>query len=304
MTAQVRVDAPGSPPPGVWRAGRFALSLQHTLLMGIVNVTPDSFSDAVPLDTPGAALAHARRLLDDGADLLDVGGESTRPGACPVDDAEEWRRLEPVLRELVGWRVPLSVDTYHPRTMRAALELGVDIVNDVCALRQPGALDALAASPDAGVCLMHMQGEPSTMQRDPRYGDVVAEVREFLLRRAQAARDAGVACARICLDPGFGFGKTREHNLALGRGLQGLCAEGYPVLVGVSRKSMLADGAGLAPAQRVPASLGAALACVAAGARILRVHDVGATRDALRAFEAMRGLHGPAPHETTARGRH
>ncbi len=281
-------DAPGLPPARVWQAGRFALDLRRALLMGIVNLTPDSFSDGGLHAAPAAALAHARRLLDEGADMLDLGAESTRPGAAPVGDEEEWRRLEPVLRELVAWKVPLSVDTYHPRTMRAALELGVDVVNDVCALRRPGALEAVASSPVAGACLMHMQGEPSTMQQAPHYEDVAAEVLEFLRQRVQALRQAGVALERLCVDPGFGFGKTREHNLQLARRLARLRGLGCAVLVGVSRKSMLAATSGQAPRERVAASLGAALACVAAGAQVLRVHDVAATRDAVRTFEAMR----------------
>ncbi len=281
-------DAPGLPPARVWQAGRFALELRRTLLMGIVNLTPDSFSDGGQHAAPAAALAHARRLLDEGADLLDLGAESTRPGAVPVGDEEEWRRLEPVLRELVSWKVPLSVDTYHPRTMRAALEMGADVVNDVWALRRPGALEAVAASPAAGACLMHMQGEPSTMQQAPHYDDVAAEVTGFLGQRVQALRQAGVALERLCVDPGFGFGKTREHNLQLARRLGQLRGLGCALLVGVSRKSMLAATSGQAPRERVAASLGAALACVAAGAQVLRVHDVAATRDAVRTFEAMR----------------
>ncbi len=289
MAAQAQPEtAPGARPEGAWQAGRFVLPLRCTLLMGIVNVTPDSFSDGGAHDAPAAALEHARRLLDEGADILDVGGESTRPGSQPVDDDEEWNRVGPVLRELVRWNVPVSIDTYHPRTMRAALELGVDIVNDVCALRRPGALEAVARSPDAGVCLMHMQGEPVTMQQSPHYDDVVAEVVGFLRERAECLQAAGVARRRICLDPGFGFGKTREHNLELGRRLEQLAALGYPLLIGVSRKSMLAGTSKLPPLQRIPASLGAALACVVAGARIVRVHDVAATRDAVRTFEAMR----------------
>ncbi len=283
-----KLDAPGLPPARVWQAGRFALELRRTLLMGIVNLTPDSFSDGGRHAGPDAALAHARRLLDEGADLLDLGAESTRPGAVPVDDDEEWRRLQPVLRELVSWQVPLSVDTYHPRTMRAALELGVDVINDIRALRAPGALEALAHSPAAGACLMHMQGEPSTMQQAPHYDDVTAEVLDFLGRRVRVLREAGVALERLCVDPGFGFGKTREHNLRLARDLPRLRELGCAVLVGVSRKSMLAATSSQAPHERVAASLGAALACVAAGAHVVRVHDVAATRDAVRTFEAMR----------------
>lgn len=282
-------DAPGPPPARVWQAGRFALGLQRTLLMGIVNLTPDSFSDGGMHEAPAPALEHARRLLDEGADILDVGAESTRPGAQPVADDEEWRRLEPVLRELVTWKVPLSVDTYHPRTMQAALALGVDIVNDVHALRRPGAVQAVARSASAGACLMHMQGEPPDMQRQPRYADVVSEVRDFLRQRVRELQRAGVGAERLCVDPGFGFGKTREHNLQLARGLSEFTGLGCALLVGVSRKSMLAATSGQAPRERVAASLGAALACVAAGADIVRVHDVAATRDALRTFEAMRG---------------
>ncbi len=279
----------GAPTCATWQAGRFALPLQRTLLMGIVNLTPDSFSDGGRLPSPTAALEHCRRLLDEGADILDLGAESTRPGAQAVDDATEWQRLQPVLRELVGWKVPVSIDTYHPPTMLAALDLGADIINDIHALRQPGALQALAGSDSAGVCLMHMQGEPASMQDQPHYDDVVVQVRDFLLQRVEAARALGVGAQRICIDPGFGFGKTRVHNLELARNLRAFADLGPVLLAGVSRKSMLAEFAAVAPQQRVHASIGAALACVAAGARVLRVHDVAATRDAVRAFEALRG---------------
>ena len=270
-----------------WSAGRFQFELSRVHVMGIVNVTPDSFSDGGRHATTEAALSHARRLLDEGADILDVGGESTRPGAQPVDADEEWRRVGPLLRELVAWRVPLSIDTYQVPTMARALELGVDIVNDVGALRAPGA-EALVAASTAGVCLMHMQGEPREMQRAPHYGDVVAEVAAFLRERVDALRARGVCAARLCVDPGFGFGKTLEHNLALARGLRTIAALGQPLLVGVSRKSMIGGMAGRPPAERLAGSLAAALACVAAGAHVVRVHDVAATCDALKVWSAMR----------------
>ena len=282
-------DTLGAAPAPAWQAGRFALPLQRTLLMGIVNLTPDSFSDGGADATPAQAIERCQRLLDEGADILDLGAESTRPGAQPVGDEQEWLRLQPVLREVAGWKVPVSVDTYHPRTMRAALEAGADIINDVYALRRPGALQALAGSASAGVCLMHMQGEPASMQHAPVYADVVAEVRDFLGQRARDLQSAGIAAQRICVDPGFGFGKTREHNVELARGLGAIAGLGHALLVGVSRKSMLAQFAAVPPRERLPASIGAALACVAGGARVLRVHDVAATRDAVRAFEAMTG---------------
>ena len=276
--------------PRRWSAGRFQLDLERARVMGIVNVTPDSFSDGGSHADTASALRHARRLLDDGADVLDVGGESTRPGAQPVDADEEWRRVGPLLRELVAWRVPLSIDTYQVPTMARALELGVDIVNDIGALRAPGA-EALVAASDAGVCLMHMQGEPRSMQRAPHYDDVVAEVAGFLRARVDALRARGVAAARLCVDPGFGFGKTLEHNVSLARGLRAIAALGQPLLVGVSRKSMIGGMAGRAPAERLPGSLAAALACVAAGARVVRVHDVAATVDALKVWHALHEEH-------------
>jgi dihydropteroate synthase len=273
--------------PRRWSAGRFQLDLERVRVMGIVNVTPDSFSDGGNHADTASALRHARRLLDEGADVLDVGGESTRPGAQPVDADEEWRRVGPLLRELVAWRVPLSIDTYQVPTMARALELGVDIVNDIGALRAPGA-EALVAASSAGVCLMHMQGQPRDMQRAPHYGDVVAEVAAFLRARVDALRARGVDAARLCVDPGFGFGKTLEHNVALARGLRTIAALGQPLLVGVSRKSMIGGMAGRAAGERLPGSLAAALACVAAGARIVRVHDVAATVDALAVWSALR----------------
>lgn len=270
-----------------WQTGRFSLQLHRPLVMGIVNVTPDSFSDGGQHAEPRTAIAHAQTLLDQGADILDIGGESSRPGSPRLSHAQEWDRISLVLRELVRWNVPVSVDTYHPDTMRRALDMGVDIINDIHALRIPGALDVVAAS-TAGVCLMHMQGEPGTMQQAPHYVDIGREVRAFLLDRAQALTARGVGASRIALDPGFGFGKTLEHNLALAHALGGLVAEGYPVLIGVSRKSMLGELLGRRVDDRLAGSLAAALACIASGAQIVRVHDVGPTLDAIKVWRAMR----------------
>ncbi|MGC8702496.1 MAG: dihydropteroate synthase [Thiomonas sp.] len=270
-----------------WLAGRFRLQLDRPLVMGIVNVTPDSFSDGGQHADPRTAIAHARALLEQGADILDIGGESSRPGSPRVSHAQEWDRIAPVLREVVRWNVPISVDTYQPDTMRLALGMGVDIINDIHALRVPGALDVVAAS-TAGICLMHMLGEPGTMQQAPHYADVGREVHAFLLERAQALESRGVAASRIALDPGFGFGKTLEHNLALAHALGELVAEGYPVLIGVSRKSMLGEMLGRRVDDRLAGSLAAALACIASGAQIVRVHDVGPTLDAIKVWHAMR----------------
>ncbi len=271
-----------------WSAGRFRLALQRPLVMGIVNVTPDSFSDGGRHANADAAIAHARRLVDEGADVLDIGGETTRPGSRPLPQEQEWQRIGSVLRELVRWGVPISVDTYKPQTMRLALELGVDIINDVYALRMSGA-EAVVAASNAGVCLMHMRGDPATMQESPHYTDVVAEVREFLLARADALQAQGVAAERICLDPGFGFGKRLEHNIALARSLEAITGSAYPVLVGISRKSMIGGTSGRPIPERLPGSLAAAMACVAAGSAIVRVHDVAETVDALKVWAAMRG---------------
>ncbi len=271
-----------------WLAGRFQLALSRPLVMGIVNVTPDSFSDGGQHDDARSAIRHASRLLEEGADILDIGGESTRPGSAPVDADTEWTRIEPVLREAVLWSVPVSVDSYRPQTMQRALDLGVDIINDVYALRMPGA-QAIVSASQAGICLMHMQGEPGTMQLQPQYGDVIAEVRSFLLQRVADLLALGIPAARLCLDPGFGFGKSLAHNMSLARGLETLTSCGYPVLVGVSRKSMIGGTSGRPVAERLPGSLAAALACVAAGACIVRAHDVAATVDALKVWTAMRG---------------
>ncbi len=254
--------------------------------MGVVNVTPDSFSDGGRFLDPEAAIDHARRLIGEGADIVDVGGESTRPGARPVDAAEELQRVLPVIRALRDESVPVAVDTLKPEVMRAAIAEGASIVNDVYALRVPGALDAVSAS-DAGICLMHMQGEPRTMQAAPHYEDVVREVKAFLRERMAAAASAGIAGERVAVDPGFGFGKTVGHNLELLRRLPELVELGAPVLVGLSRKSTLGAITGRPASERLAASLAAALLAVLRGATIVRVHDVAATRDALAVLAAV-----------------
>ncbi len=270
-----------------WQAGRFTLQLHRPLVMGIVNVTPDSFSDGGQHADAVLALRHAQTLVEQGADILDIGGESSRPGSPRLSHAQEWARIAPVLQETVRWNVPVSVDTYQPETMRRALDLGADIINDIHALQRPGALEVVAAS-KAGVCLMHMQGDPASMQQAPHYADVLGEVREFLWSRAAMVESMGIDRSRIALDPGFGFGKTLEHNLTLAKGLPALAQSGYPLLVGVSRKSMIGALTGRDVGQRLPGSLAAVLACVAAGAHIVRVHDVGPTCDAIKVWNAMR----------------
>ncbi|MCG6874873.1 MAG: dihydropteroate synthase [Betaproteobacteria bacterium] len=254
--------------------------------MGVVNVTPDSFSDGGRYGDPEAAIAHARRLAEEGADLLDIGGESSRPGAAPVSAEEELRRVLPVLEALQEASLPVSIDTVKPEVMRAALECGASMVNDINALREPGAAEAVAGT-RAAVCLMHMQGEPRTMQREPRYADVVAEVKAYLAERAAAAESAGIERERIVLDPGFGFGKSVAHNLVLLRELVSLAALGYPLMAGLSRKSTLGAITGRPAGDRMPASVAAALLAAQRGAKILRVHDVAATRDALAVLAAV-----------------
>jgi dihydropteroate synthase len=253
--------------------------------MGVVNVTPDSFSDGGRFLDPAAAVAHARRLAEEGADLLDIGGESTRPGAAPVSEDEELQRILPVLRSLPDF--PVSVDTRRPRVMRAALEAGASMINDVDALGAPGAIEAVAGS-DCAVCLMHKKGEPATMQRDPHYDDVVAEVKGFLKQRTEAARAAGIAAERIVVDPGFGFGKTASHNLDLLRKLRELLQLNQPVLVGLSRKSILGKITGRPVEERLAGSLAMALLALQGGAAILRVHDVKETRDVVAIWQAYR----------------
>jgi dihydropteroate synthase len=268
------------------QCGRFRLSLDRPLIMGIVNLTPDSFSgDGVGGDA-ARAIDHAQEQLEAGADILDLGAESTRPGAPAVSEDDELARLLPVLRALRDAAVPISVDTMKPAVMRAALAEGASMINDIRALTAPGALEAVAAS-DAAVCLMHMQGEPRTMQQAPHYADVVAEVFGYLEERARDCEIGGIAHERIVLDPGFGFGKTLEHNLALLRALPELAIRGFPVLAGVSRKSMLGQITGKPVGVRVHASVAAALLAVQKGAAIVRVHDVAATHDALAVLNAV-----------------
>lgn len=257
--------------------------------MGILNLTPDSFSDGGLWLNPDVALRHAIGMVADGADIIDIGGESTRPGAAAVTLQEELDRVIPVIERLSGEiDVPISIDTSKPGVMREAVSAGAGMINDVYALRQDGALEA-AASLNVPVCLMHMQGEPRDMQKAPAYENVVTEVRDFLEQRARACRDAGIAAESIVIDPGFGFGKTLEHNLELLRGLPTLCEAGYPVLAGISRKSMLGTITGRDADQRVVASVTAAVLAVQGGAAIVRVHDVAETVDALKVLAAFSG---------------
>lgn len=263
--------------------------LDRPRLMGIVNVTPDSFSDGGRYADARAAVDHARRLRDDGADFLDVGGESTRPGAKPVSVAEEMDRVLPVIEALAGDGVPVSIDTRHAPVMRAAVAAGAAIINDVKALEGKDALTA-AAELAVPVILMHMKGEPGTMQRSPVYGDVVGEVRAYLAARVAACGVAGIPRADICVDPGIGFGKTKDHNAALIAHLADIAPAGVPVLLGVSRKSFVAHVSKDEPAdRRLAGSLAAALAGLDAGAHILRVHDVAETAQAVAVWQAIRG---------------
>ncbi len=269
-----------------WQTTRYRIALLRPLVMGIVNVTPDSFSDGSRHASTAAALRHCERLVADGADLLDIGGESTRPGATKPAVEEELARVLPVLQAALSLGLPVSVDTSAAEVMRQALDLGVDIVNDVRALRRPGALACVAAHAQAGVCLMHMKGEPDTMQAQAQYADVVAEVGQFLQQRALDVQAAGVAAERIVIDPGIGFAKTPEHNLALLQRQTELAGLGWPLLVGWSRKGTLGQLTGRPVDERLAASVAAALAAVHHGAAIVRVHDVAATVDALKVWQA------------------
>ena len=268
--------------------GSYRLDLSRPLVMGIVNVTPDSFSDGGRHLLRDAAVAHARQLIAEGADILDIGGESTRPGAKIVEVQEELDRVMPVIEGLRDAGVPLSIDTCKAAVMRAALAAGVHMVNDINALQQPEALAAVAAN-NAAVCLMHKQGQPGTMQAQPYYENVVLEVLEFLRSRVAVVEAAGIARNRIVIDPGFGFGKTLQHNLALLRNLQKFTELNVPLLAGLSHKSMLGLITGQDVDKRLPASLAAALLAVQRGAGIVRVHDVQATCDALKVWNAVNG---------------
>ena len=270
-----------------WQTNRFVIRLDRPQVMGIVNATPDSFFDGGSHAPVGAAMAYCEQLLQEGADILDIGGESTRPGAQQPGLEEELARVLPVLRHAVRLGVPVSVDTSRPEVIRAALDLGVDIINDVRALVRPDALAAVAAHPRCGVCLMHMQGEPGAMQQAPVYAvDVVAEVVTWLRQRVGQVQDAGVALHRIAIDPGIGFGKTAEHNWALLQRQEELRALGLPMLLGWSRKSALGALTGRPVEQRLVASVVAALASVQRGAQVVRVHDVAATVDAIKVWRA------------------
>ena len=256
------------------------------LIMGVVNVTPDSFSDGGRYLDSAKALSHAKKLIDDGADLVDIGGESTRPGAQPVSEDEELARVLPLVQALRDSPIPVSVDTRRPRVMREAIQAGASMINDVEALESPGALEAVAAS-DCGLCLMHKKGDPATMQRDPSYADVVAEVKAYLAARIDAAERAGIARDRITIDPGFGFGKNRAHNLELLRRLAEFRSLGVAVIAGLSRKSMLGGITGKPVDERLAASIAAAVLAAERGAHILRVHDVAETKDALAVRQAL-----------------
>lgn len=275
----------------IWQAGRFKIDLVAPKIMGIVNLTPDSFSDGGTYSqNVQTALRHAEQLLKDGADILDIGGESTRPGSDFVSPEEEWQRVQPVLAEIGKWNVPVSLDTRRAAVMQQALaQGGVDIINDVAALTDEDAVDVLARYPDIGICLMHMQGLPENMQDNPQYQDVVGEVARYLNERVAVCAQAGIASERITLDPGFGFGKTLQHNIALMRHLPELMqATGLPMLIGVSRKRMIGELTGEnMPSERVHGSVAAALASVARGAQIIRVHDVKATSDALKVWQVL-----------------
>ncbi len=269
--------------------GRYVLESARPLVMGIVNLTDDSFSGDGFSGDVIAAVAHALRLIHEGADIIDLGAESSRPGSAPISADQEIARLQPVIEQLLTCGVPISVDTTKPVVMRKMLALGVDMINDITALSSPGALEVVAQS-SAAVCLMHMQGSPQNMQHAPLYGDVVAEVAAYLAERVAAAEAAGIALNRICVDPGFGFGKSLEHNLELLRRLPEMVVPGLPLLVGMSRKSMLGLISGRGERDRVAAGVAAHVIAVVKGARILRVHDVAATRDAVSVVTAVESL--------------
>lgn len=273
----------------IFFCGKYQLDLTKPQVMGIVNVTPDSFSDGGRYISTNKAIEHALQLVDEGANILDIGGESTRPGATPVGLDEELSRVIPVIEALVKVvKIPLSIDTYKPQVMQAAIAAGISIVNDINALQESDALDVVAAS-DVGICLMHMQGTPQTMQLNPQYADVVAEVNAFLKTRLNAAIAIGIDKNRILLDPGFGFGKCTEHNITLLQQLTHIVEIGQPLLVGLSRKSVLGQVLGDNQTDRVSASIAASVIAVMNGANVLRVHDVRATIDALKVVMAIQG---------------
>lgn len=269
-----------------WQTTRHQIDLTAPRIMGIVNVTPDSFSDGGACLDPAGALRRCEQLIHDGADILDIGGESSRPGAPTLSVQDEWQRLAPVLQQALSLGVPVSVDTCKTEVMQRALDLGADIINDIRALTAPGAAELIARHTRCGVCLMHMRGDPANMQQQTDYTDVVAEVRGFLAQRVADMQALGVSTDRITLDPGIGFGKTPEQNIALLQRQDELLALGLPLLVGWSRKSTLGVITGKPVAERLAASVAAALAAVARGAAIVRVHDVAETFDALKVWRA------------------
>ena len=276
--------------PATWRCGRFLFDFskrQRPIVMGILNATPDSFSDGGKFRTPKDAIAQAELMIKNGVDLIDIGGESTRPGAEPVSLQEELDRVLPVIESLRDCGVPLSIDTYKAQTMRQALSAGVDCVNDIWALRQEGSIEAVLESSECGIVLMHMQRDPLTMQFNPEYRDVVAEVLQFLQQRAALLLSRGVDQSRIAIDPGFGFGKSLEHNLEMLNQFASFSSLGYPVLAGISRKSMIGKVTGKDTHERVAPSIAAAIMAADRGARIVRVHDVPETVDALKLWETV-----------------
>ena len=277
------------PHVALWRTTRFDLDVSHPLVMGIVNVTPDSFSDGGLLASSAGAISHAETLVEEGAHILDVGGESTRPGATSLSADEEWQRIGPVLKQVVKWDIPVSVDTYHPQTMQKALDLGVDIMNDVWAFRQKGALEALASS-RCGLCMMHMHGEPATMQLHPMVGNVMDELSVFFQTQLALIDEAGIDQSRVVLDPGIGFGKTVEQNFEILRKQSQLLHFGQPLMVGWSNKSSLGAVSGLPVDQRLVPSVVAAVLAAERGARILRVHAVAKTVAALSVWKAEAGI--------------
>lgn len=278
--------------PATWRCGHFLFDFnkrKRPLVMGILNATPDSFSDGGKFRIASDAIAQAEFMIANGVDLIDIGGESTRPGAEPVPLQEELDRVLPVIESLKDCGVPLSIDTYKAETMRQALHAGVDCVNDIWALRQEGALDVVLDSPNCGVVLMHMQRDPLTMQFNPEYINVISEVTQFLTERASVLMQAGINQERIAIDPGFGFGKSLEHNINMLAHFDAFTSTGFPVLAGVSRKSMLGKITGKDSNDRLAPSIAAAIMAADRGAQIIRVHDVPETVDALKLWEAIQG---------------
>lgn len=277
------------PHVALWRTTRFELDLSQPRVMGILNLTPDSFSNTGQIVTDTQAIAHAEKMVDAGASILDIGGESTRPGAAALSHEQEWRRISGVLKQLIKWNVPLSVDTYHPQTMAKALDMGVDIINDVWALRQAGCIEAVATS-QCGICLMHMHGEPQTMQLNPMLGDVLDSVQTFFYQLLALTDKAGIQRNRLVIDPGIGFGKTVTQNFELLRKQQQLLNLGVPLMVGWSNKSSLGAVSGLPVENRLAPSLAAAVLALERGAKILRVHAVAETIAALAIWRADKGF--------------